>query len=798
MGDRHDYVALEWVKGEIQETLLQAQHALEAYVENPEDAAQLRFCLAYIHQVSGTLQMVEFYGAGLLSEEMEKLASSLVSNAVPASEDTLSVLMQAILQLPAYLDRVKASQQDLPVILLPLLNELRSSRGESLLSETALFNPDLSAARPELPPVDSSKFNDPQFIELLRKLRQMYQYALIGILRNTDLESNWHYSLKVFERLVAVGGDTPQGQLWRVADAFLHGLAGGAIELTAATKKLLKYLDRSLKQVVDRRSDALSEYADDELVKNLLYYIAKSEGETADPAKLAHIQKAYKLDTALPDASNLADQQAKMTGPDRDTMDSVVAALMEELGRIKDNLDIMVRGKIQDVNVLANLLPEIRHVADTMAVLGLGIPRRVLLDQVETIDNLVANNEVPSDGTLMDIAGALLYVEATLSGISDEAAADDEGAANLDGAQEAVVREARNGLEQAKEAINDYIGSQFDPSSLNGIPAALAGIRGGLLMIPLEQAANVVGSCAAYIQDSLSQPNFRPEWRELDTLADALMGVEYYLERLTQDGRGTNEQLLAKAEASVADLGHPVTSYKPVNVSADTEAEAQVAEADAPEAEPATESTEPEVTADVAEAESDADIVEAEVVETPVESEDDSTLALEDDGEEFHSEPVAEEEDDSPLSDAFDSLQAPDDEPEPFVEELVAESVVEEEPAPVAEPEPAPAPEPVAIAPVAADDADDDDDEFPNTPPKMSSDAAAELLLTTGEAAEVPNRSTAVNDESVPVKLLSSVFGLGDASAFALLLAVSSDAVFVLESLVGDLSSSASFPPKWN
>ena len=35
MGDRHDYVALEWVKGEIGETLKQARQALEAFVENP-------------------------------------------------------------------------------------------------------------------------------------------------------------------------------------------------------------------------------------------------------------------------------------------------------------------------------------------------------------------------------------------------------------------------------------------------------------------------------------------------------------------------------------------------------------------------------------------------------------------------------------------------------------------------------------------------------------------------------------------------------------------------------------------
>jgi hypothetical protein len=38
----HDYIALEWVKGEIEETLQQAQQALETYVENMEDRTHLK------------------------------------------------------------------------------------------------------------------------------------------------------------------------------------------------------------------------------------------------------------------------------------------------------------------------------------------------------------------------------------------------------------------------------------------------------------------------------------------------------------------------------------------------------------------------------------------------------------------------------------------------------------------------------------------------------------------------------------------------------------------------------------
>ena len=120
MSDRHDYLALDWVRGEIQETLNQAQQALESFVDNPDDATRMRFCQTHLHQVYGTLQMVEFYGAALLAEEMEKLAQALLDGNVGNVTDSQETLMRAILQLPPYLDRVASNRRDLPVVLLPL------------------------------------------------------------------------------------------------------------------------------------------------------------------------------------------------------------------------------------------------------------------------------------------------------------------------------------------------------------------------------------------------------------------------------------------------------------------------------------------------------------------------------------------------------------------------------------------------------------------------------------------------------------------------------------------------------
>ena len=57
----------------------------------------MRFCLTYLHQVQGTLQMVEFYGAALLAEEMEFVARYVDAHSGEgrADSDGLDALMRA-------------------------------------------------------------------------------------------------------------------------------------------------------------------------------------------------------------------------------------------------------------------------------------------------------------------------------------------------------------------------------------------------------------------------------------------------------------------------------------------------------------------------------------------------------------------------------------------------------------------------------------------------------------------------------------------------------------------------------
>ena len=101
---------LDFVGRELNVTLAEARTALENYVEQPDNVSLLERCTLELHQVQGVLRVLEIYGAALLAEEMEQVASYLLQTASErkSQAESLDALMRAMVQLPSYLERVLA------------------------------------------------------------------------------------------------------------------------------------------------------------------------------------------------------------------------------------------------------------------------------------------------------------------------------------------------------------------------------------------------------------------------------------------------------------------------------------------------------------------------------------------------------------------------------------------------------------------------------------------------------------------------------------------------------------------
>ncbi|UNM19694.1 Hpt domain-containing protein [Pseudomonas sp. ArH3a] len=556
MVDRHDYVALEWVKGDIAETLKQARSALDAFVET-RDSDAIAESLAGIHQVHGALQMIEFYGAALLAEEIEALALALQAERVGQRDESIRLLQQALGQLPLYLDRVHSARRDLPLVVLPLLNDLRSARGESLLSETSLFSPQLLSIAP-LPDEALAQRTLPDLHEQLRQWHQLLLQALAGLLREDHGPSNLEDMARVFARLEALCQGAPLLPLWQVTSALVEGMLTGVIANSPALRSLLKASGKQLKRLLAQGIGGINQPAPDELLKSLLFYVAKV---TRPTPRMQSLKERYGLDEALPDSAVVDAERARLAGPGRNAMGSVLGALCEELVRVKERLDLFVRSDRQHTHDLDALLAPLRQIADTLAVLGFGQPRKVIIDQLAVVLSLVQGQREPNDAVLMDVAGALLYVEATLAGMvgTVEPESREESrlpTTDLTQIHQLVIRESCQCLRQAKELVIDCIEADWDRQRLESLPELLSQVRGALAMIPLPRAASLMRGCTDYVDEQLMASDTAPPEAQLAHFADVISSLEYYLERMLQDPDAAGERVLELATQGLAALGY--------------------------------------------------------------------------------------------------------------------------------------------------------------------------------------------------------------------------------------------------
>ncbi|ROR98918.1 chemosensory pili system protein ChpA (sensor histidine kinase/response regulator) [Sinobacterium caligoides] len=553
MAKSQDYVALEWVSGEIAETLKQAKQALEAYVQNPQDSSQLRFCLTYIHQVYGTLKMVEFNGATLFAEELEALAQALVDGSLPNEREGLIALMGGLLQLPPYLQRLKVSHRDAPSALLPTINDMRAARAASALEEFAFFTPDLSRLKLSSDaPVQLSKA---EFVGLVEKLRQMFQIAFVGIVRDKKLGKNLQYLAKVCQRLRLMSLGKQHEAMWSVALALIEGIANRSIPPTSGVKSLLKQIDTELKGLVERGPSYMDGEINNELMRQFLYHIAKSKN---DSPLMADLRQAYQLEAALPKS-----YEEFVAPPDYEAVAAVIDALLEELAAVKDFLDLYVRNDNQQLDVLRPAQPMLKRVADTMSLLGFNEPLQTIRDQLSILTDYIAG-EGGDLQALQEMASYVISVEHSLTqylSTNGDSVHKTEAQLHFDSATEVVVREVCSLLEQVKESIVEFVADQLNPEHLQPVPAMLSAASGALMLSSLERIAAAVKACEHYTSACLMNKS-QAQWQQLDkqpldTLADAISSIDYYLERLLEDFDGVdNSAIIVRAEESLVSLGY--------------------------------------------------------------------------------------------------------------------------------------------------------------------------------------------------------------------------------------------------
>ncbi|MEG3790446.1 Hpt domain-containing protein [Lysobacter sp. CCNWLW3] len=548
-----DTTTLGWIKPELDETLRQARQEIEAYAEDPTDTSRMRFCASHLHQVHGTLRMVELYAPAMVAEEMERLALALQQGQVGDRDEACAALMRGVVLLPDYLERLQGGHRDIPIVLLPLLNELRASRGEAGLNESVLFAPDLDRPLPAHlappPPSSPARGNTNLHLTALRD-------ALAAWPEDGAPADPSKLAQAVDGLLAEVVLEPVRRMLW-VASSVAGALRDGALPPTRALRQAFGGVEREARQMLadDGFSSPRGEPAA-EPTRQLLYHVAHSDGR--HPA-LDDLRQTFELASHLPSESELEHARGSLSGRNRALLDTVSAAIKEDLLRVKDALDLHLRTNQTDAGELRPQVEALARVSDTLGMMGLGVARTVVLQQRDAMIEIVEGKRPADEGALLDVAGALLYVDASLDdqvsrlGLPEEKADEDLLAGESRKVLDVVVREAIANFGDARQSFVAFVETNWDHAELVEVPRVLDEVAGALRMLELPLPADYLTGVKRYTEVELIGRHRVPNGQQLDTLADALASLEYYLEALREQ-RPNRDDILDIARQSLEAL----------------------------------------------------------------------------------------------------------------------------------------------------------------------------------------------------------------------------------------------------
>jgi len=549
--------SLQIVAREIAAELNEARLALEAYAERPEERELLDRFAGHLHLGRGALRIAEVYGGSLLAEEMEHVAHYLAEHAGVGKTDAdgLDALMRAMEQLPAYLDRVASGGRDVPLALLPLLNDLRAVRGGALLSEGTLLMLNLHSDEPARP-IATGPAGDAS--ELARRLRPRFQRALLGWIRGDNVDAHLAAMSEIGEQFETASASQPVFQLWWVVGAVLEGLRQHGLEGSVSVKRLLGQVDRELRRLQEAGEERYSQQAPLELLNNLLFYVARV---TTQGPRVAGVRRSFRLDELLPVDERIDEARETLSAPSVRLMRTVAAAIREDLTRVKDVLDIFVRKGANQVEDLVPQLEMLRKISDTLGVLGLGALRDRVQAEIESLRAIVDRRSPPDDAVLLGIAAALIEVEDSLdaqlvrlilpeAGPRADAPPQDEEFRQV---QDAVLRECIVNMARIKEAVTQALGAPAEAQGLDQVPQLVRGITAGLLMLGRQRAVEVMEAIGEALGGIMRPEPGALAPHRLERMADAIVAVEYYMEML-QAGRPDHFNMLDSAETCLGSI----------------------------------------------------------------------------------------------------------------------------------------------------------------------------------------------------------------------------------------------------
>lgn len=558
--------SLKMVQDELVATIEQSATRLEQFSVDRNNGELLQNCIDGIKQIRGILSLIQLKGLDLLADELVIHITDITLGEDPKTDAKLEILTSSFFILPRYLEYCSQTARSMAMLLIPHINELRLARKASLLPESYFFS--LATVKSHRHLTAPAQPLPEDLVALVRRLRHMYQTALLNVLKSVQVKASLNMMTRALQRLEAASAGSQLSNFWWLAGAALSAMGEKNMRLTKSRKMVFSAIEREIKRFQFEGKAVLERDVEQSLQKELLYLLALSH---SDQAHSVAVLAAYSVSPLGYNEAELAREMEFLNGPSANTISSMVAVLTDELHSTKNILERAAQGGAELLYDTPELLETLKKVADILSIVGLVSPSNSLKQEIEKIVEWQINRSAVTADELLVVADTLLYVESTIAGLNN-ANLSDEKVAQINSlsrdvamsnnqiaeAEKIVIDEAEAGLSMVKRALSAFVESNYDKGHIRNIPGILDSVRGGMFVLGLSRAAKVLAGCMRFVEDDLLAAEQQPAVQHLlETFADAVISLEYYLDSLKLD-KNADTGVLQIAEESLQALGYNI------------------------------------------------------------------------------------------------------------------------------------------------------------------------------------------------------------------------------------------------
>jgi hypothetical protein len=520
---------VEWVRQETEQQLSKITTYLENYATTFENDL-IDQAHDTMQDVEKTMNAVGVQGGATLSQEVRLLLIALRNNKVGDTQATLKVLYQAVSQLSEYLQHLQDGYADLPIVMLPLLNELRAARGVELLSELLVFLPEEDdTVNKHLDAYKRVPLSAEKRSKIYKHLRMHFQKALLTWFKDSQSDQALKTMQAINNDLIRIHNDTNMRIFWWIAQALILAIRAKKLEVGIAVKLLIGNLDRQLTKESQQCTEEIVGTVElQELKRNLLYYIGLAGKGIA---LVDAVKEVYRLDIYLPQGESLQKLRKHYTSPGQQLWKAVSATVKDDIQSIMEGFESMERNP--DEGIMRFIIDKSRKTATTLRMLGLGRLATIVNEQVDEFKVLIDQPRQFTAERRIEVATEWLRVQDILEQYAEtgedatQVLFTDDGHYQVSdySARKALFTILTNDLEKVIDSLNCFEKNTED-DELEFACQFLGIVENTLAFLNLSELLPLAKGGLSYIKQAVVDKTLLQSKHGLTTLADVLVSLE--------------------------------------------------------------------------------------------------------------------------------------------------------------------------------------------------------------------------------------------------------------------------------